>query len=728
VPELQRCPHCQAENDPTQRYCGSCGGPLALVCSNCGETSPLGFKFCGNCGAELGRESYTEALAEERRVVTVLFADLVGFTARAERLDPEDVQGILSPYYSRLRSEIEAFGGTVEKFIGDAVMAVFGAPVAHGDDPERAVRAALSVQEAVQEMNESNPDLDLQVRMAVNTGEALVSLRAKASEGEGMVAGDVVNTASRLQQAAPVGGVIVGEETHRATRGLIQYEDSEPVVAKGKSAPLLTWRAVVASFQPGIRATNRVPLTGRGNELAFLQDVWRRVVAERRTHLVSVFGPAGVGKTRLATELASLAEAEGARTVGGRAIPYGRHSAYGAFGQQVKQLAEIFDSDSPEAAAEKLQRAVTEILPGAEEARDHLAMLVGLGHSEDVVADRQILFFTARQLVEALARERPTILLFEDIHWADAGMLDLLELLASRVQDVPLLLLTLARPDLLETRPGWGGGLPAYTALALEPLREEDATELAAHLLEESHAAGDYAAQLAEASDGNPLFIEELAASVAERATLVGELPTNIRGVVSARLDILPPNERAVLLDASVVGKVFWRGALTEMSADGDRVSELLDSLEGRDFVRRELPSRIQGDQQFVFKHRLIRDVAYATLPRALRRERHEAVANFLERSTGEMADTAAALAHHWREAGNDERAVHYLLVAADQAGRGWAKKHAVELYNEALALVPEGDAEKRREINRLRAIAATALYHVPDAESIGRQREVKPG
>jgi len=726
VSELQKCPHCQAENDPTQRYCGSCGGPLALVCSHCGETSPLGFKFCGACGAELGRESYAEALAEERRVVTVLFADLVGFTARAERLDPEDVQGILSPYYARLRGEIEAFGGTVEKFIGDAVMAVFGAPVAHGDDPERAVRAALSVQEAVQEMNEGNRDLDLQVRMAVNTGEALVSLRAKASEGEGMVAGDVVNTASRLQQAAPVGGVIVGEETHRSTRGVIEYREHEPVVAKGKREALETWLAVSASFQPGVRATNQVPLVGREHELDFLQDIWRRVVAERRTHLVSVFGPAGVGKTRLATELASLAEAEGARIVGGRAIPYGRHSAYGAFGQQVKQLAEIFDSDSTEAAAEKLEKTVAEILPAEQEAPNHLAMLVGLGHSEDV-AERQILFFSARQLVEALARERPTILLFEDIHWADSGMLDLIELLASRVQAVPLLLLTLARPDLLETRPGWGGGLPAYTALPLEPLREEDATELAIHLLGESDEAREYAPQLAEASEGNPLFIEELAASVAERATLVEELPTNIRGVVSARLDMLPSAERSALLDASVMGRVFWRGALAEMSTNGERISELLDSLEGRDFIRREAPSRIQGDQQFVFKHRLIRDVAYATLPRALRRERHAAVANFLERSTGEMADTAAALAHHWREAGNDERAVHYLLAAADQAGRGWAKKYAVELYSQALALVPEEDADQRRAIARLRAIAATALYHLPDARRIGRQTEVEP-
>jgi class 3 adenylate cyclase len=700
---------------------------MVQLCASCGETSPLGFKFCGTCGAALGREPATEALPEERRVVTVLFADLVGFTARAERLDPEDVRAFLSPYYARLRAEIEAFGGTVEKFIGDAVMAVFGAPVDHGDDPERAVRAALAIREAVAEMNETDPDLDLQIRMAVNTGEALVTLRAATREGEGMIAGDVVNTASRLQAAAPVGEIVVGEETHRSTRSLVDYRDAEPLVAKGKREPLRVWRAVSASVEPGERPTKGVSMVGREHELAFLHELWRRVVAERRTHLVTVFGPAGVGKTRLATELCAHASAEGARIIGGRSIPYGRNTPYGAFAQQLKQVGGIFDSDPPEIGTEKLERAVKELVPdGDDETATHLAMLIGLGDAGEV-ADRQILFFSARQLVGALARERPTVLLFEDIHWADTGMLDLLELLASRVQDVPLLLLTLARPDLLETRPGWGGGLPAYTALPLEPLDEEDARELTLCLLDEVDESKTYARQLAETSEGNPLFIEELVASLAERATLVGELPTNVRGVVSARLDMLPAAERGALLDAAVVGKVFWRGALAELTADEARLSGLLDSLEARDLIRREARSRIQGDQQFVFKHRLIRDVAYSRLPRATRRERHEAVARFLEQATGDMTDTATALAHHWREAGEDDRAVHYLLAAADHAGRGWAKQQAVSLYEEALSLVPDTDTARRREIARLKALAATALYHVPDAQHLARQAGSQP-
>jgi class 3 adenylate cyclase len=692
----------------------------------CGESSPLGFRFCGACGAELGRGAGGEALPEERRVVTVLFADLVGFTARAERLDPEEVRAILTPYYGRLRSEIEAFGGTVEKFIGDAVMAVFGAPVAHGDDPERAVRAALAIRDAVAEMNKRDPELELQVRTAVNTGEALVS-RAGTNEGEGMVAGDVVNTASRLQQAAPVDGILVGEETHRSTQSLIEYEEAEPVAAKGKRDPLRVWRAVSAPFQPGERDVKGGPMVGREHELVFLHEVWRRVLSERRPHLVTIFGPAGVGKTRLASELGALAAEEGARIIVGRSIPYGRHTPYAAFAQQVKQLSGVFDSDPPEEAVAKLERAVTGLVGGADEAASHLAMLVGLSQAGEV-ADRQILFFSARQLVDAIARERPTVLLFEDIHWADSGMLDLLELLASRVQGVPLLLLTLARPDLLETRPGWGGGLPAYTALPLDPLADADARELAVLLLGEDEESSAYAAQLVEISEGNPLFIEELAASLAERATLVEELPTNIRGVVSARLDMLPAAERGILLDASVVGRVFWRGALAEMTADQGRLSGHLDSLEARDLIRRESPSRIQSDQQFVFKHRIIRDVAYATLPRPSRRERHAAAARFLEHATGEMTDTATALAHHWREAGEGERAVHHLLAAAEHAGRGWAKQDAVALYREALTLVPADETAKRREIGRLQALAATALYHLPDAERIGRETQAEPG
>ncbi|MDX6436103.1 MAG: hypothetical protein QOK34_937, partial [Gaiellaceae bacterium] len=577
-----------------------------VTCPKCGQENPPIAKFCLACGESLPAQ---HGLAEERKVVTVLFADLVGFTARAERLDPEDVRAILTPYFARVREQIEAFGGTVEKFIGDAVMAVFGAPLARGDDPERAVRAALAMCAAVHDLNKSDSDLDLKVRIAVNTGEALVSLTASVAQGEGVVAGDVVNTASRLQEAAPVNGIIVGEETYRATRSVIRYEEAEPVVAKGKQEPVRVWRAVAASAGPGERAAGRAPMLGRSTELGALQRIWGAIVDERRPQLVTLFGPAGIGKTRLASEFAALAAANRARTVKGRSLPYGEVIPYGAFATQVKQVAKIFDTDGREAACAKLDEAVTELLgEDAGEVASHVAMLIGLGEGGDV-GDRQTLFYSARRLVEALATVQPTVLVFEDIHWADSGMLDLLEVLASRVRDVPLFLLALARPELLERRPAWGGGLPGYTALQIEPLGADDAKELAAQVLENMQKPSGESGEIGLIGEGNPLYIEELAASVAENATTkFAELPTTIRGIVSARLDALPPDERAVLLDAAVVGKVFWTGALEGMSSGRLDLAELLDSLEGRDFVRREPVSRLRGDQQFSFKHDLIRD------------------------------------------------------------------------------------------------------------------------
>ena len=424
--------------------------------------------------------------------MTVLFADLEGFTARAERLDPEDVRAILTPYYTRLRTEIEAFGGVVEKFIGDAVMGVFGAPVAHGDDPERAVRAALAVRGALAEMNAADPGLDLQVRIAVNTGEAIVSLDANTELGEGMVAGDVVNAASRLQTAAPTNAILVGEETYRATRTLVEYGEVEPVVAKGKREPIRAWQALSALMAPGERAVNAVPMIGRVHEVAVLHRLLDGVVTERRAHLVTVVGEAGIGKTRLAAEFTTQIEHEGIRVLRGRSLPYGVSTLYGPFSQHVKQFSGIFASDAARSGHEKLCKALADLdVPeGVDELATHLELLTGLG-AEGEVADRQILFLAARRFAEALARDRPTVLVFEDLHWADAGTLDLLEVLASRIRDVPLMLLALARPDLMLSRPGWGGGLPAYTSLSLEPLSQEDSRELAMRLLGSAAANSD---------------------------------------------------------------------------------------------------------------------------------------------------------------------------------------------------------------------------------------------
>lgn len=668
------------------------------TCAACDQENPPEARFCFACGQALGGPE-----EEERRIVSVVFVDLVGFTGRSEKLDPEDVRALLAPYHSAVREELESFGGIVEKFIGDAVMAVFGAPTAYGDDAERAVRAALSVRDRVDG-----------VRIAVNTGEALVALGARPSLGEAMVAGDPVNTAARLQQGAPANGVLVGEETYLATRAAIEYVPADPVDARGKTKPVRAWLAVRATRDERDLSSSFV---GRERELALLGEVWDRVAEQRTPHLVTVLGEAGIGKTRLAAEFMASVEAHGGFTVRGRTLPYRESSAYGAFASQLKQLCGIFESDAQDAALAKLRDTVATMLePGAaEEVAGHLAILIGLA-PETSVADRETLFFSIRVFIEAVARDRPTLLVFEDLHWADASLLDLVELLAARLRDLPILLLVLARPELLDARPSWGGGLPAYAGMPLQPLAPEDARALAAERLA---VKSDRADELAKTAAGNPLFIEQLAATVSESSN--GDersLPTTIRGLVAARLDALPSAERALVLDAAVGGRVFWRGGLERMGNDSARLTELLAALERRDLVRRETVSAIEGEQQFMFTHVLIRDVAYDLLPRAGRRERHEQYARFLEESTAEIGEAGAALARHWRDAGDNERAVRYFVAAAEEAERGWAKDRAVTFYREALAIV--ADVDEKRAVQRKLAVATQAYLHVDDARMLG--------
>jgi class 3 adenylate cyclase len=715
--DLQRCPHCGSEVEEGQRFCGSCGGLLALVCPACETENPLTNKFCGNCGAELVRQQVVKEV-EERRVVTVLFADLVGFTSRAEELDPEDVRGILSRYYARLRSDLEAHGGMVEKFIGDAVMAVFGAPVAHGDDPERAVRAALAIRDSLDEINEQESS-DLQLRVGVNTGEAIVALGSES--GEGMVAGDVVNTASRLQTSAPQNGILVGHETYRATNGRITYEEVEPLTVKGKQAPVRAWLALDACA-PEVDRPRMARLVGRDSELLVLRRIWEEALESKRPRLITLLGPPGIGKSRLAGELGAEIEENGGRILTGRSMSYGTSGTYLAFRHQVKDLAGIFENDPPDVAHQKLDESVAAVVDAedADEVAEHLALLIGLRAAD--VSDRQVLFFSARRFVEGLAREKPTLLVYEDVQWADSSLLDLVEHLGSRVRDVPLVLLTLARPELLDNRPAWGSRLPSYSSIPLEPLGEEHSRELARELLQRNGSLNPD--QLVATAEGNPLFIEELAASLAEGATARDKLPTNVRAIVSARLDALPPRERSLVLDASVIGRVFWRRVLGSLGWESGSLSAALDSLEQRDLIRHEPISRVGGDQQFTFKHALIRDVAYATLPRAKRRSRHAAVARFVEEDAGELEAVAAFLAHHWREAGDTDRALDYFLTAAERASRGWAKEEAVQFYDRALELVPADQRERRRRLVLARSVAAQAAVHITDAELRLRQEQ----
>jgi predicted ATPase len=537
-----------------------------------------------------------------------------------------------------------------------------------------------------------------------------------------MVAGDVVNTASRLQSNAPVNAVLVGEETYASTRTVIEYEPVESIVAKGKTEPVRAWVAIAPLVEAGERVFSEVPLVGRGEELASLRSMWDMVSSERRCSLVTVFGPAGIGKSRLAHELTHRASETGGLALRGRSAGYGDAGPYSAFAQHVAQIAGIDHGDEPTEAVGKLRTKAADLQAADDpnEVADAVAILAGFP-VDNARADRDGLYFAARLFVEAVARERPTMLVFEDIHFADPSLLDLVEFLASRVQDVPLLLVATARPELLSSRSSWGGGLLASSTISLDPLNEEDALELTGKLFDQRglDTLADRMGALARSSDGNPLFIEELTASLAERSTRdASHLPGSIRGIVAARLDALPAPERAVVLDASVVGKVFWRGALERLRPDRtEDLAALLGSLERRDLIRREGSSQIKGEHQFTFKHGLIREVAYLTLPREERRRCHETTARYLEEISLPAGDADATLAYHWREAGDAQEAVRYLLAAAEVAGRGWAKARASTLYGQALELVPEDDGELRKTITKKRAVATVAAFHVRDVE-----------
>jgi predicted ATPase len=397
--------------------------------------------------------------------------------------------------------------------------------------------------------------------------------------------------------------------------------------------------------------------------------------------------------------------------VRGRSLPYRESGTYSSLASQLMRLCDVYESDSAQVVVDKLRARTAELLAEADAdpilVAGHLGVIVGIDAGSEA-SDRDALFASARQFLEGAAREQPTVLIFEDIHWADTNMLDLIEALASRVRDLPLLFVTLSRPELHDTREQWAAGIAGYTALTLAPLGERHARELAVRRLGDTERVDE----VIRVAEGNPLFIEQLAATIDETAS--GTLPTSVRALVAARLDALPRAERALLIDAAVVGKVFWEGALRAVSNGGD-LARLLEALERRDLVRREPASIIEGHQQFAFTHVLIRDVAYDLLPRADRARRHALVAEFFESSTGVSREAIGALARHWRGAGDHERAVAQLVRAAEQAERGWAKDHAALLYREALELVTAENVEQKSALRRRLAVATQASFHLPD-------------
>jgi class 3 adenylate cyclase/tetratricopeptide (TPR) repeat protein len=653
------------------------------ACPVCATENPDIARFCLACGAALSEEPRRE----ERKVVTVLFADLVGFTSRAEQLDPEDVRAVLAPYWERLRTELERRGGTVEKFIGDAVMALFGAPVAHEDDPLRAVGAALAIRDWARE------EADVQVRIAVNTGEALVLLGARPAEGEGMAAGDVVNTAARLQSAAPVNGVLVGETTYRATRDVIEYRERAPVDAKGKVDPVPVWEAVQVRSRLGVdveRAT--LPIVGRVRELGVILDAFDRAKSEREPQLVTLVGVPGIGKSRLVGEFFSRLEQQPDLVWWrqGRALPYGEGVSFWALAEMVKAQAGIEENDPLTEAEQKLRASVDHVVDEDERVwvLEHLLPLVG-GHPRG--AGKSLPAW--RRYFERLAEQRPLVMVFEDMHWADEGLLDFIDHLVDWANGVPLLVLATARPELLERRNAWGGGKLNVATIALTPLSDDESAQIIHSVLERTVLPADTQQALLERAGGNPLYAEQFARLYLERGTADDlPMPETVQGLIAARIDGLNADEKRALQEAAVFGKVFWAGAVAA-------TEESLHSLERNGMLRRERRSAVAGETQYAFRHVLVRDVAYGQIPRAARGEKHVRAADWIE-SLGRTDDQAELVAHHLAaalELGLDvrDRARVAFRRAGDRAAALGAFPSAERYYTHALESWPADDPER---------------------------------
>jgi class 3 adenylate cyclase/tetratricopeptide (TPR) repeat protein len=660
------CPACGTENRAGRKFCSRCGAAVAPTCPSCGATNDPGDAFCGDCGASLTPEAAPIAApAAERRLVSVLFADLVGFTPLSEHRDAEEVRDFLSRYFDTCRRLIELYGGTVEKFIGDAVMAVWGAPTATEDDAERAVRAALDLVTAVSALGEELGAEDLRARAGVLTGEAAVTIGV---EGEGMIAGDLVNTASRVQSVAEPGSVYVGESTRRATEQTIVYEDAGSFELKGKEGLIPLWRArrVVSGLRGSLKSEGlEAPFVGRERELRQIKELFHSAADAGRAHLVTVTGVAGIGKSRLAWEFYKYFDGIAVSVYWhrGRCLPYGEGVTYWALADMVRMRCRIAEDEDAASAAFKLRSTLEEHVLDSEERRfvePRLAHLLGL--SEQAEYDKQDLFGAWRMLFERLAETYPTVLVFEDLQWADASLLEFVEYLLDWSRSRSLFVVTLARPELLERRPNWGAAQRNFTSLYLEPLPEEAMAELLDGLV--PGLPDELRERIMGHAEGVPLYAVETVRMLLGRGLIVEEgpsyrltgpveeldVPETLHALIAARLDILSGEERKLLQDAAVLGKTFPRAALAALSGLDEELDALVTSLVRKEVLGVQADVRSPEHGHYGFLQDLMRRVAYESMARRDRRSKHLAAAEYL---TGAFEEDEAVemIASHYVDA-----------------------------------------------------------------------------
>ena len=658
------------------------------------------------------------ARAIERKVITALFCDVVGSTELGERLDPEDIDRLLSTYHRLARHRIEANGGAVEKFIGDAVVGVFGAPSVHEDDPARAIRSALSI---IRDLETSH--LDLQVRIGIQTGEAVVRVGDERTAEEGLATGDILNTAARLQNVAVPGGIAVGDPTYRLTAREFEWEDLGAVPLKGKAQPVQTWRPLRERHELAPQASEATPFLGRENELASLVQAFERAAAGPGIELVTILAEPGLGKSRLVRELGRHVLATGTATWHkGRCLPYGEGISFWALGEIVKSHAGILETDDQPTLAAKLDTAITEPDPATRAwIRERLAPLVGL-HTEAAPAPQEEAFSAWAKFTISLAKRGPAVLIIEDLHWADPALVSFLIQLADTSEPVPLVLVVTARPEVSDRHPEWLARAGRSTVVQLASL--DDAA--IRRLVEEAIAGAPETllATVLERAAGSPLYAEQLAAFVRERSLSAADMtldesaiPPTIQALLAARIDALPRELKPALLDASVIGRVFWSGAVATLEDGGSApIAATLEALARRELTRQLVPSTMAGEAEYSFWHALLRDVAYSFLPRSARLAKHRAAAAWItERAGSGLTDLAEIVADHLRRAldlavamnAQDEipaiRAeLATALIAAGEHTRQVQPARAIGQLREALELVDSDDARRPRVLEQL--------------------------